>query len=55
MADTGVATTQRERFRFVGRDGDQYVWQSVQQIRGDSRYAEIRCGVEWFWNQRSTR
>lgn len=39
----------RVRYRFVGRDGDRYVWQSEQRLCGDSRVRQITCSVAWFW------
>lgn len=44
----------RTRYKFMGRVGKQYVWQSTTRLPGDSRVEEIRCGVEWFWNQSSS-
>jgi hypothetical protein len=42
----------RTRYRFVGRDGDTYYWESVNRIMpGDSRVQEIRCNVTWFWRK----
>jgi hypothetical protein len=43
----------KTRYRFIGRDGQQYVWQSTRRLPNDSRVEEIRCGVDWFWNQSS--
>ena len=40
----------RTQYRFIGRVGDHYVWQSTNRMPGDSRVEEIRCGVDWFWN-----
>ena len=39
----------RTKYRFIGRVGDQYVWQSGF-LPGDFRVEEIRCNVDWFWN-----
>lgn len=39
----------RRRYRFIGRSGDHYVWQSTERLPGDSRVEEIRCRVDWFW------
>jgi hypothetical protein len=42
----------RVRYRFIGRSGNRYIWQSVQRIPGDSRVEEITCNVDWFWSHR---
>jgi hypothetical protein len=42
------------RYRFMGRDGDQYVWESGR-IPGDSRVEQVRCNIEWFWSYRPGR
>ena len=39
----------KTRYKFIGRDGGQYVWQSTTRLPGDSRVEEIRCGVGYFW------
>jgi hypothetical protein len=41
----------RAQYRFIGRDGDQYVWESTRPLPGDSRSEQIRCSVEWFWHR----
>ena len=40
----------KTRYRFIGRSGNQYVWQSTQRMPGDSRFEEIRCRIDYFWN-----
>jgi hypothetical protein len=47
----GIGDKVKTRYKFMGRDGKQYVWQSTTRLPNDSRVEEIRCGVEWFWNQ----
>lgn len=46
---TSDSNSNRRRYKFIGRDGRSYVWQSVNRIPGDSRVEEIRCGINWFW------
>ena len=40
-----------QKYRFIARVGETYVWQSVRRMRGDSRVEEIRCPVDWFWGR----
>lgn len=43
--------TERVRYRFVGRCGDLYLWESALPISpGESHHEHVRCSVEWFWN-----
>lgn len=37
----------KPRFRFTGRVGDRYYWESP--IPGDSRVVRYSCSVAWFW------
>lgn len=40
----------RTRYKFVGRAGDTYIWQSTRRLPGESRVEEVRVNVHWFWN-----
>lgn len=40
----------RVAYRFMGRCGDQYVWQSKQYVPGTNRVEEVRCSVSYFWS-----
>lgn len=40
----------RMRYRFLGRFGNLYVWESTTTLPNDSRVEQIRCNVDWFWN-----
>lgn len=42
----------RTRFKFLGRFGSRYVWQSITRLPNDSRVEEISCDVDWFWGAR---
>lgn len=37
------------RYKFIGRFGDRYVWESTTRLPGDSRVAQVSCNVSWFW------
>lgn len=38
------------RYRFTGRHGGRYYWQTALPVSpGDSRYEQISCPVDWFW------
>jgi hypothetical protein len=40
----------RRRYKFTGRAGGRYYWQSVLPVSpGDSRYEQFSCPVAWFW------
>lgn len=40
----------KQRYRFTGRAGNLYYWESVLPVSpGDSRHEQICCLVSWFW------
>lgn len=41
----------KTRFRFMGRSGNTYYWESETRMPGDSRVEQIRCNVNWFWGR----
>jgi hypothetical protein len=42
----------KQRYRFTGRSGDTYYWQSVLPVsHRDSRHEQLSCSVEWFWGR----
>lgn len=41
--------TRRMKYRFAGRVGNRYIWESVYHLPQDSRIEEITCDVDWFW------
>jgi hypothetical protein len=42
----------RTRYKFLGREGNRYVWESTRRI--DSRVERITCNIYWFWSYRPT-
>jgi len=42
----------KQKFRFVGRHDDMYIWESVYLAElnpNESRVEQIKCSVDWFW------
>jgi hypothetical protein len=40
----------KRRYRFTGRAGGRYYWESVLPV--DSRHEQVSCPVAWFWGWR---
>jgi len=38
----------KERYKFVGRSGDTYIWKQMNSRPGTVTHK--KCDVEWFWN-----
>jgi hypothetical protein len=41
----------KTKFKFMGRSGDIYYWESTTHLAGGSRVEQIRCNVNWFWTR----